>query len=421
MPSATVTRLAASARWAAGCVLGDTPAVIPPVPAPQRQGGAVMASGLMAAGQGAAPRVVVLGPLPPPLHGMSLVTQQMAARLQGSATVIDVSPGAVYDRVRWRGRARKLVRLGCAWARLPGLRCHGHRWLYLPLDSRAGLWLNLATAALGRALGFRLLLHHHVTEYLRRRHPALALIDRMIGAGGVHLFSCERFIAAFRHLYGAQGMAWPLSNAAFLAAPAADSAAPPPLRPLTLGHLSNLSRQKGLHDVLDAFTALRRQRLDVRLVLAGPCHDAGDRARIAAVAAAHGTAFEARGAVAGAAKQQFYADIDVFLFPTRYALESEPLVVLEALQAGRPVIAFAEGCIAELIGDDGGAAVPPGSDFTGACARLLPPWLADRAALGEAQQAARARAAARLALAEAQFQGVLALLAEAAPPSAAAR
>jgi glycosyltransferase involved in cell wall biosynthesis len=365
--------------------------------------------------------VVVLGPLPPPLHGMSLVTQQMAARLREAATLIDVSPGAVYDRVRWLGRARKLVRLGCAWARLPGLRCRGHRWLYLPLDSRAGLWLNLATAALGRALGFRLLLHHHVAEYLGRRHPALALIDRMIGAGGTHLFSCERFIAAFRRLYGSQRMALPLSNAAFLAAPAVESAAPPPLRPLTLGHLSNLSRQKGLHDVLDAFTALRRNGLDVRLVLAGPCREAGDRARIAAAAAAHETAFEARGAVAGAAKQQFYADIDVFLFPTRYPLESEPLVVLEALQAGRPVIAFAAGCIAELIGGDGGAALPPGSDFTDACARLLRPWLADGTALDQAQQAARARAAARLALAEVQFQGVLALLAEAAPPAAAAR
>lgn len=368
----------------------------------------------------APPRVVVLGPLPPPLHGMSLVTQAMAERLQAqaAATVIDVSPGAVYDRVRWRGRAAKLARLLGAWTRLPGLRARGHRWLYLPLDSRSGLWLNLVTVALGRALGFRLLLHHHVTAYLVRRHRALALIDRVSGAGGGHLFSCERFIAAFRRLYGAQRPAWPLSNAAFLAGMAA-AATPSPARSLTLGHLSNLSREKGLHDVLDAFTALRRIGLDVRLVLAGPCRDADDRARIAAVAAAHAPRVEARGAVTGVAKQRFYADVDVFLFPTRYPQESEPLVVLEALQAGRPVIAFAEGCIAELIGDDGGAAVAPGSDFTAACARLLPAWLGDRAALQRAQQAARARAAARIAMAEAQLEGVLALLADAARPVAA--
>jgi glycosyltransferase involved in cell wall biosynthesis len=351
------------------------------------------------------PRVVVLGPLPPPLHGMSLVTQRMAARLQAeaSATVIDVSPGAVYDRARWRGRAVKFARLLRAWVRLPGLRRRGHRWLYLPLDSRSGLWLNLATVMTGRALGFRLLLHHHVTEYLVRRHWALALLDRMIGPAGAHLFSCERFIAAFRRLYGSRRPAWPLSNAAFLAAMAPAAESPPP-RPLTLGHLSNLSREKGLHDVLDAFTALRRSGLDVRLVLAGPCGDAGDRARISAVAAAHGPLVEARGAVTGAAKQRFYAEIDVFLFPTRYPLESEPLVVLEALQAGRPVLAFAEGCIAELIGDDGGAAVPPGRDFTAACAR------ASTARSASQGGSSRAQAAVRLALAEAQFAAVLALL-----------
>lgn len=51
-------------------------------------------------------------------------------------------------------------------------------------------------------------------------------------------------------------------------------------------------------------------------------------------------------------KNRFYQQIDLFLFPTRYAVEAQPNVVFEALASGCPVAAFDRGCIAEMLGPE---------------------------------------------------------------------
>lgn len=55
------------------------------------------------------------------------------------------------------------------------------------------------------------------------------------------------------------------------------------------------------------------------------------------------------GPVSAASKQDFFDGIDVFLFPSRYRNETEPLVVLEAMAQGVPVVASALGCIPEML------------------------------------------------------------------------
>src|SRR5262249_17798066 len=70
--------------------------------------------------------------------------------------------------------------------------------------------------------------------------------------------------------------------------------------------------------------------------------------------------------------------------PTRYVSEAQPLVILEALSAGIPVIATTRGCICDLL-SSGGTALPEGADFVPAAVRLIADWAGDRvrlAALG---------------------------------------
>ena len=121
---------------------------------------------------------------------------------------------------------------------------------------------------------------------------------------------------------------------------------------LRLGLLSNLSREKGLDVALATLRATRAAGVDTSLTLAGPLADQGDFAMIEEAKAEFAEDLKTTGQLSGAAKQKFFSEIDIFLFPSRYRFEAQPLVVLEALAAGCiPVVSHA-GYNVELVGPD---------------------------------------------------------------------
>src|SRR4029078_12111311 len=65
------------------------------------------------------------------------------------------------------------------------------------------------------------------------------------------------------------------------------------------------------------------------------------------------------------------AAADVVVVPSRW--EGQPLIVQEALRAGRPLVATRAGGIPELAGEDGAVLVPPGDPaaLAAAVTRLL--------------------------------------------------
>jgi len=153
-----------------------------------------------------------------------------------------------------------------------------------------------------------------------------------------------------------------LNNAGFLdpgllTIPSTRSRAP------VLGHLSNLTAEKGATTVVDLAIAAAEHGLAPRLVLAGPANDETAQQAIVRGQAALGARFEYRGPVDGNGKRRFFADITHFVFPTRYRNEASPLVLFEAMAAGVPCVATARGCIAEDLGFDGGIAIPEQDDF----------------------------------------------------------
>lgn len=356
-------------------------------------------------GRATANTVVVIGPFPPPMHGMANATENMAEQLRSRSDlhIANISPGILTRGVLYH--LLKMARV-CRAALSLFLHARGKRaTLYIPPDAGMGMYYTTLFVVLARLLRYRIFLHHHSFAYIDKRVSRMALLARCAGSKAVHIFLCSRMERLYRRHYPWARCHLLLSNAWHMAP--ADTL---PLRPdsdLVLGHLSNLGPEKGLHEVLETFRALTIRNHRVRLVLAGPPTTPETRKRIEDAQKEFGDALDYRGPVYGVDKDRFYRDIDVFLFPTHYSNEAQPYVVFEAMSQGAPSLCYARGCLAADLSEGGGLAVPVEANFFETALQLLAGWSDDPAGLRDARNMSLARALAHKAQADTEFQTLM--------------
>jgi glycosyltransferase involved in cell wall biosynthesis len=328
--------------------------------------------------------VLVLGRIPPPVTGMTLLTQEVLEHLQALGTVdfINWSVGAShrtpFTRFRYILRSFNSLRRLLVRGRRPGQR------LYLVANSDAGLYLTAMLAFAAGRMGYAVHLHHHVYNYIDRYDRRMAWIDRNMGRRGVHIVACKRMMRDFENQYGTKRPFMVIRPSAVpiaLGTPRTTRA-----DPLRLGMLSNLSLAKGLDQVIETFVALHRAGRRVTLVLAGPALDRRASQLVDETVTAYPGLVTYLGPIYGDAKARFFADIDVFLFATQR--ESWGIVLHEAMAAGVPVISNDRGCTGMVVGERAGLIVQSGASFVDSASRQIERWLAEPAEYLAASQAA---------------------------------
>jgi glycosyltransferase involved in cell wall biosynthesis len=315
--------------------------------------------------------VVVAGHFPPPVHGMAVAVGAFADVVERTRPVVrlDLSPGQASSRRRHH--ARRLARVALALGRLVRIRPRS-RTLYLGCDAGLGMTYTAALLAVGRILGYRCFVHHHSFAYVNRRSPLMAVLVRVGGRGCHHLVLCEGMAEQFAARYP-RAERVELLPCAFAvedrSGPAAEPDAPRGEGAVVLGHLSNLSVEKGLDAVFATLAEVRDRGVPARLVLAGPTAGPGDAAVLDEHLAAQPQS-SWLGPVDVEAKDRFFASLDLFLLPSSYVHEAAPLVVLEALAHGVPVMAYGRGCLPSMSVEDA-FVVDPGADFARAAAAVV--------------------------------------------------
>ena len=313
--------------------------------------------------------VVVVGPLPPPIHGAARVTAHVVDDLRSAgAHVVAVDTSGVDDGSRLRYHLARIRSHGAA-ARVAWRERRRATAFYIAGAGGLGLWYQAALVVAARWAGHRIVFHHHSTTYLRRRAAAMGLLTRAGGPRAEHIALCDGMARTLKEQYPAVGPVRVCSNAG-LYEPMADAAAARRDTDdvLVLGHLGNLAEDKGLSDVFATLRRLRADGVAARLVLGGPLGNADATAQLAAARAEFGAAVEHLGPIRPQDVEAFFCGVDVFVFPSRN--EAEPLVVLEASRCGVPTIAFDVGCLASLVVDSEWL-VSLAADYPAAAARLV--------------------------------------------------
>ena len=279
---------------------------------------------------------------PPPVHGQSVMVQQLLEHLPHVAgfEVRHVDARLSHDTADiGRARIGKLLTLLGACLRAWQLRLrHGPAYFYyIPAPGkRAALYRDFVAMLLCRPFFSGLILHWHAVglgEWLdTRAHPFERwLARRLLGGAALSLVLAPQVAEDALRLQPRRlavvpnGIPDPAINAT-LRAPHSN----PRRRILYLGLCS---REKGTFDLVSAYARLTAAAPDrFHLTLAGGVASPDDarelRAELGRLPA--GSA-EWVGFADDARKRALWSAADIFCFPTRYPHEGQPLVLIEAL------------------------------------------------------------------------------------------
>jgi glycosyltransferase involved in cell wall biosynthesis len=332
------------------------------------------------------PRILMVGGFPPPVRGMPVINAAVRNEFEKAGitpAVIELSALNLTRSLPARlGRLPKVLRGLSRFALMRGL--HGTIF-YISISGGMGQFYETLFVILARLHGMRLYLHHHSFAYLTKPTFYTTVLTKTAGVSAVHITQSFVMAAKLRATYTLKYLR-PISNTVFLTN---NETYPNQIRTrlITIGFISNISREKGVFEFLDLVAVAEKDNIPMKAKLAGPFQDSRVenlvRSRLAQL-----RHIDYVGPKYGVDKDIFFENIDVLIFPTRYANEAEPIVTHEAMRSGVPIIAYGRGCIPEIIGKDCGEFIDPHEPFVPAALEKIKKWTDDPASFAAASKAA---------------------------------
>lgn len=294
-------------------------------------------------------RVAFVGPLPPPVHGFSNVCAHVLELVaaESAVRIFDRTPRAnnvVLSRIAQLLQPIRYI----AWC-LKG----GKASLYLALSGGHGQFFDWPYVIIAKVFRSRIFIHHHSFAYLNSPSFFNRVFFSLVRKE-THIVLSGGMGSALSKTYGLDSTCVKVvSNAAFYAPIKASAKSEGNSRsPICLGFLSNVTFEKGFVEFFEVLSQLKKRGVAYKAMIAGPVNPDASARFSELMASSSDTVY--LGPIYGDAKDRFYDQLDLFLFPTQYANEAEPLVIHEALRSSVQVIACDRGAIAEMLGNGAG-------------------------------------------------------------------
>jgi glycosyltransferase involved in cell wall biosynthesis len=354
------------------------------------------------------PRPCLVGPYPPPVHGMAAVTKGIWQALEVAAcpSIVINTAGLVLNR-GWLWRLTRAPRVAAAACQLAWYVLTGQAdTLYLAVAGGLGKIYDLVFLVVARLGIGRIILHHHSFAYLEQPNTLAKCLVNVAGSRAVHLVLCEEHGRRLQSAYSKTRSVLVLQNAAFVES---FTSLEVKERLCCIGFLGNISYEKGIIEFLTVAEKLAIQHPDIVALVAGPFQDKrvelDVRTRMSAL-----STVRYLGPTYGEQKAAFFRAVDVLLFPTRYVNEAAPLTIYEALSSGVPVIARDRGCIPQMLTRGANLVIPQEHDFVEEALQYIRYLHSTPLALQTSSRDAKSSFASMAAIADGQLKAVLQLL-----------
>jgi glycosyltransferase involved in cell wall biosynthesis len=304
--------------------------------------------------------------LPPPIQGHAVVSQAIVSELlkiDPNLVVVDTSP-----RIQHKKSPRyHLNRILSVFRTALSLALHSQdaeKSIYTVYESGFGVIYNYLILVLARAFRYRIFLHHHTSAHTLAKSANFSILAFVAGGNALHIVLSEKMACDLRQNYRAVGHVMVCGNACHVNVPSTVPHKAEVVGTWRIGMLSNLTFEKGLNIAIDAAFRAREFGLNIIFVIAGPTIGkeatfALEKARLKAP-----ELFEVLGRIKDDRKDRFFKSIDIFLFPSIYQFEAQPLALLEAMSYGLPVISTDIGYARELADIDSSFMIPISADIS---------------------------------------------------------
>jgi glycosyltransferase involved in cell wall biosynthesis len=303
-------------------------------------------------------RLVVIGPVPPPRHGVTISTTLVLAnpflRERFDVAHLDTSDRRGLANIGGWDLTNLRVGIGAVARLLPLLR-RGRGVVYLPISQNAPAFLRDSLFILAAKLrGWRVAAHLRGSE-LHELYAAaspwlrwwmrftLARLDSLAVMGESVRETVSGLLPPGRIAVVPNGTPDPSPNGL-------------PRDPSTVLFLSNLLPRKGVREAVDAALIVLERHPSAQFVFAGGWEDDAFEREIRGRAQPAGDRVRFLGSIDEGEKERLLLSSAMLLFPPLLP-EGHPRVVLEGLAAGLPLITTDRGTIAETVGSEGAAFV----------------------------------------------------------------
>jgi glycosyltransferase involved in cell wall biosynthesis len=307
-------------------------------------------------------RVLLIGSLPPPYHGSTLYFQSLLnSRIRQEFDIIfldtsdrrDLANVGTFDLMNVYLASRSIVQLAfLCLTRRPKL-------VYVPIAQNVPSFLRdgtfvIVSSFLSRA---KIVVHlhgSHFRDFFENTNGFMRwFIKRSLKRVDMAIVLGNRLKRIFDGLVKDIEV---VPNGIPTAYPASTKVAETHGNPLQIGYLGNLFKSKGVLDLLAAARSVLEKHPETRFRFAGAWWQQEPETKEQALRFIHENGLdgsvEFTGVVLNGDKEDFLASTDIFVLPTRYPTEGLPLVILEAMAHGCPVISTRDvGAIPEVVVD----------------------------------------------------------------------